>query len=105
MSADLNEIIPKIMSVVDRADTKNKNRSEANLIIELAMLRLLIDAKITTAEAAIQQIHKTRHWLSVVFSDDHVDHSIERAIEFLRSRETDDKPQAPLLPRSNDPPA
>jgi len=102
MSKDINEIIPKLMSVVDLADAKNRNKSEANLIIELATLRLLIDAKITTSEAAIQQIEKTRNWLSVVFSEDHVDRSIERAIDLLQARETDPKPEGRLLSLSND---
>ena len=97
MSADPNKYIPEIMSVVSRADALNKNRSDANLIIELATLRLLIDAKITTAEAAIQQIEKTRDWLSLVFPPDEIGRSIDRAIEFLRARETEPKPEPPLL--------
>jgi len=97
MAADINEIIPTIMSRVHDGDNQNKSRSQANLIVELATLRLLIDAKVTTAEAAIQQIEKTRDWLSLVFPQDEVGRSIDRAIEFLRARETEAKPEPPLL--------
>jgi hypothetical protein len=97
MARDLDEIIPEIMSVVNDGDAKNTNRCHANLIIELATLTLLIDAKITTTEAAIQQIEKTQNWLSDVYSPDDVGPSIKRAIEFLRNDATNTKPQSLFL--------
>jgi hypothetical protein len=93
VAEDINSIIPAIMSQIGTAKDYAIANFRGNLIIELSTLTLLIDAKITTHEAAIQRMKEIREWLSDVFPDDELDRRLDRAIDLLREHAKGTKPE------------
>lgn len=93
MAEDISRVVPAIMSQVAAAKDYAVANYRGNLLIELSTLTLLIDAGITTHEAAIQRMKEIREWLSDVFPDDELDRRLDRAIELLREHANGTKPQ------------
>jgi hypothetical protein len=56
----------------------------ANMVVQVATLGLLIDAGITTPEAAIERIEETRRQFAQVFESDDVGKYIAWAVDMLR---------------------
>jgi hypothetical protein len=58
MPDDFGQTVGFIMSKVDEAREHGVSNFRANLVVDLATLTLLIDAKVITLEGAIQRIEK-----------------------------------------------
>jgi hypothetical protein len=77
--------LPFIMAKIDEVREHTVANFRGNLIIQLATISLLIDAGITTKEAAIQKIQKIQHDLPPEkFRESAVMMRVNRAIELLR---------------------
>jgi hypothetical protein len=86
MAEDQNgRIAGMIMPEVDKVRERAAN-FRTTLIIELAPISLLIDAGITTAEAAVQRIEQIQTALSETFRSNEVSQRVARAIHLLRDQ-------------------
>jgi hypothetical protein len=75
-----------IMPEVDKVREQGAANFRATLIIELATISLLIDAGITTTEAAVQRIEQIQTALSETFRSNEVSQRVARAIHLLRDQ-------------------
>ena len=82
--AETESPIPFIMSKIDQAREDGVANFRGSLIIQLATISLLIEARLTTAEAVIQQIEQTQRELPESFRVVAVSQRVNRAIDLLR---------------------
>ncbi len=85
MAEELGPVAGMIMAEVNKGDERARIKSCAQLVIQLATITLLIDAKITTREAAVQRIDQIRRALPEKFQGEDVSTIIESATELLQS--------------------
>jgi len=74
------------MPDVDKVREQGAANFRATLIVELATISLLIDAGITTTEAAIQRIEQIQTALSETFRSNEVSQRVARIIHLLRDQ-------------------
>ncbi len=87
MAADQSErLSDAIMPEVDKVREQGAANFRATLIIELATISLLIDAGITTTDAAIQRIEHIQTALSETFRSHEVSQRVARTIHLLRDQ-------------------
>ncbi len=87
MAEDQNgRIAGVIMPEVDKVREQGGANFRATVVIELATISLLIDAGITTTEAAIQRIEQIQTALSETFRSNEVSQRVARVIHLLRDQ-------------------
>jgi len=84
MAARIDGVVPKIMASIDLAQEKAAFNFRANLVLEVSILSLLIDAGITTADSAIMRIRDMQDQMDGPLRREEVTSRIERAIALLR---------------------
>jgi hypothetical protein len=70
--------------LIESAKTDSVNRFRANMLVQVATLRLLIKAGITSVDAATEEIEKVRAVFSMVFGTKEISDGAEWAIDLLR---------------------
>ena len=76
-----------IMPDVDKVREQGAANFRATAIVELAIISLLIDAGMTTTEAAIQRIEQIQNALSETFRSNEVSERVGRVIHLLRDQD------------------
>ena len=76
-----------IMPEVDKVREQGAANFRATLIVELATISLLIEAGMTTTEAAIQRIEQIQDALSETFRSNEVSQRVARVIHLLRDQD------------------
>jgi hypothetical protein len=97
MPVDIQELSRTFASAIARSEAHAVANSRTVLIIEIATITLLVDAKVITIEESVQRIQKIRKWLSVALPDDDVTQKVDHAIDLLKAHENGTIPQ----PRSS----
>jgi hypothetical protein len=88
MAEDQNgRIAGTTMPDVDKVREQGAANFRATLIVELATISLLIEAGMTTTEAAIQRIEQIQDALSETFRSNEVSQRVARVIHLLRDQD------------------
>jgi hypothetical protein len=93
MPEDIQQLARTIASRIDKSEAQAAVNSRALLIIEIATITLMVDAKVITIEESVQRIQKIRKWLLVAFPSDDVSRRVDDAIDLLRDHANDTIPQ------------
>jgi hypothetical protein len=88
MAEDQNgRIAGTITPDVDKVREQGAANFWATLIVELATISLLIEAGMTSTEAAIQRIEQIQNALSETFRSNEVSQRVARVIHLLRDQD------------------
>ena len=81
------KVIAHFMNLINEAQTRSIAQFRANLVVEVATLRLLIDKGTVTLDEAVRQIEATRAMFPGVFGRGDVAEGVSAAISILRGEE------------------
>ena len=88
MAEDQNgRIAGTITPDVDKVQEQGAANFRPTLIVELATISLLIEAGMTSTEAAIQRIEQIQNALSETFRSNEVSQRVARVIHLLRDQD------------------